>query len=95
MTNFLEYKWVRVMLLVVIALLLVSNVFHLLSYLDRRRMRDEFLMQRRMLNARAVIQTTLINAAMRKGEFTDDEKLLVLGLYEQAEYDQAGLTPGK
>jgi hypothetical protein len=71
-----------------IALLLLSNYFHVNSWYERAKLRDQMELSRQMLNARAVIQVTLAKAAKENRALTVEEQSKIRELWTQAEYDR-------
>ncbi len=75
-------------MVIIIVLLLVLNGFHLLSYLDRRQIHRDVLIQEPMLKARARNQVTLFRALDRAGLLTDEERQTIADNWQDAQFDQ-------
>ncbi len=66
----------------------IANViFGYLNYIERRDMHNEARMTRAMLNARAIVQMTLVKAAVEGRPLTTSEKEQIDRLWIAAEYD--------
>jgi hypothetical protein len=78
----------RWLLSLAIVLMIVSTIFHIVAYRDRQEIKREALMQRKMLNARAVNQEIYFYALRRKGLLTDAEVNQILSNWKDAEYVQ-------
>lgn len=89
MSNLQAYQIRKSAFVVLIVLLTLSNVFHVLSYLDRRGIREQEAMTREMLDSRGKNQIIYFNALTRAGILTTDEQLAILANWKKAEYDLA------
>jgi hypothetical protein len=96
----LHRRFLRHIGILITLLLILSNVFHYLSARDRVRLHDEYEQMRRqaelnrkMLDARARIQTTLIKTGLRRGAFTAEEIQILNENWERAEYSEIEKNP--
>lgn len=66
---------------------------HSVSKADRKAIRTEQQMSRKMLDARAKIQITLINTGKRRNAFTEDEMKILKENWSEAEYSLVESNP--
>ncbi len=81
-------RLIRWLLITGCLLLLAMNALFALTYIETRRVRNEFLMQRSMLDARAAVQTALIHAMERKGLLSPEEIAEIKANWTRAEYPE-------
>ena len=94
--RFLNRRVVRYLLTICVVLLSLNtllNALHFISISDRRDLRRQAELSRKMLDARARIQITLINTGLRRDAFTKSEKQKIGELWSSAEYDLVQPNP--
>lgn len=84
--NLLRHQWARWVLAAILTLLILLNIFHLLSFFDRRQMHADDITNTAMLRSRAVITITLFTAMKRDGVLRPDEIELIETNWEVAGY---------
>ena len=83
----LHRRFVRYIAVAIFGLSMLTNVFHYLSWNDRREMKQKAELSRQMLDARARIQIITIRASWNN--FTEAERKFIQDNYDIAEYDSA------